>query len=79
MTLRTSWLAGNGPGWARELHTTRSSVVAFADGYIAGGSPTVHPVLGDAHHATCSLAFSHASGITNVGARHPVSSGRGMP
>ncbi len=76
VTFGRSWPPGSGPGWARELHNARSSVIAFADGYIAGGDADTHPVLGDAHHATCSLAFSHSIALTNVGVRHQTSFSR---
>jgi hypothetical protein len=62
------------PGWARELHTPRSTVIAFENSYIEGGDVHTHPVLGDAHHATCALAFAHNLALTNVGTRRPISS-----
>jgi len=65
-------ISGNGLS-ARELHTTRSSVVEFSDGYVANGDANTRPVLGDAHHATASVAFSHAAALTSLGTRQMLS------
>jgi hypothetical protein len=64
-------------GFARELHGKRWSVVAFSDSYVADGPATVLPPLGDAHHATPKVGFSHGTALTTVGTRRAISFQRG--
>jgi hypothetical protein len=73
ITLQRDVAASGSFGTARELHGERWSVVAFSDAYVANGADDVLPVLGDAHHATAKVAFSHSSALTSVGVRQPIS------
>ncbi|KOV58156.1 carboxypeptidase-like regulatory domain-containing protein [Streptomyces sp. MMG1121] len=57
-----------GIGGARELHGRAWSAVALDDPYIGNDPPVGTPALGDAHHATPKVGFSHCAALSRVGA-----------